>query len=51
MSKPPQLPGVPEARQDPRLRRFPLRRLRVPIGAGQTSLVVPYELVRRRQGT
>ena len=51
MSKPPQLPGVPEARRDPRLRRFPLRRLRVPIGAGQTSLVVPDEQVWRRRGT
>ena len=51
MSKAPRSAGVPEARQDPRLRRFPLRRLRVPIGAKQASLVVPDEVVWRRQGT
>lgn len=51
MSKSPRLPGVPEARRDPRLRRFPLRRLKLPVGAGQTSLVVPDEQLWRRQGT
>lgn len=32
---------VPEARRDPRLRRYPLRRLRLPVAAGTLSLVVP----------
>lgn len=50
MSQASRLPGVPEARQDPRLRRFPLRRLKLPVGAGQMSLVVPDEEVWRRQG-
>lgn len=32
---------VPEARRDPRLRRYPLRRLRLPLGGGTLSMVVP----------
>lgn len=32
---------VPEARRDPVLRRFPLRRLRLPMAGGTLSLVVP----------
>jgi predicted nicotinamide N-methyase len=32
---------VPEAKLDPVLRRFPLRRLRLPLGNGAMSLVIP----------
>ena len=32
---------VPAARRDPRLRRYPLRRLRLPVARGTLSLVVP----------
>jgi len=32
---------VPEAKQHPVLRRFPLRRIRFPLGAGSMSLVIP----------
>ncbi|MCK5941295.1 MAG: methyltransferase domain-containing protein [Planctomycetes bacterium] len=45
------MPGVPEAREDPRLRRFPLRRLRLPVGSGQVSLVVPDERAWMREGS
>lgn len=44
MSSSPQQPGVgtvPEAKQHPVLRRFPLRRIRFPLGAGSMSLVTP----------
>lgn len=45
------MPGVPEARTDPVLRRYPLRRLRLPVGQGQLSLVVPDERDWMREGT
>ena len=45
------MPGVPEAREDAALRRYPLRRLRLPVGAGQLSLVVPDERDWMREGT
>ncbi len=32
---------VPAARRDPRLRRYPLRRLRLPMAGGNLSIVVP----------
>ena len=32
---------MPEAKQHPVLRRFPLRRIRFPLGAGSMSLVIP----------
>ncbi|PSN10051.1 hypothetical protein C7293_29490, partial [filamentous cyanobacterium CCT1] len=46
-----QVAGVPAARQDPVLRRYPLRRLRLPVGAAQLSLVVPDERAWRREGS
>jgi len=45
------MPGVPDAQQDPVLRRYPLRRLRIPVGPGQLSLVIPDERAWLRQGT
>lgn len=51
MGSSPKLPGVPQARQHPVLRRYPLRRLRVSVGAGQFSLVVPDERAWVRSGT
>lgn len=50
MSAGARMPGVPEARQDAALRRYPLRRLRLPVGAGQLSLVVPDERDWMRDG-
>ena len=50
MSAGPRMPGVPEAREDAELRRYPLRRLRLPVGAGQLSLVVPDERDWMREG-
>lgn len=41
---------VPEALADPRLRRFPLRRLRLPVAGGNLSLVVPDAAAWRRRG-
>lgn len=51
MSEPARCAGVPEARREPSLRRYPLRRLRLPVGAGQLSLVVPDEAAWVRGGT
>lgn len=42
--------SVPEAMNDPRLRRFRLRRLRIPVGAGQVDLVVPDARAWLREG-
>ena len=42
--------SVPEAMTDPRLRRYRLRRLRIPIGAGQVDLVVPDARAWLREG-
>ena len=42
--------GVPEARNDPVLRRYPLRRLRLPVGGRILSLVVPDAAARMRAG-
>lgn len=44
------LPGVPEAQQDAVLKRYPLRRQRIPIGAGQLSLVLPDDRAWLRKG-
>ncbi len=45
-------PGtVPEARQDAVLKRYPLRRLRIPLGTGSLSLVTPDAGAWVRQGT
>ena len=44
-------PGVPEAKADPMLRKFPLRRLRLPVGARTLSLVVPDERDWMREGS
>jgi predicted nicotinamide N-methyase len=41
---------VPEARSNPVLRRFPLRRLRLPLGSGTMDLVVPDAQGWIRQG-
>jgi len=41
---------VPEAKNDPVLRRFPLRRLRLPVGGGSLDLVVPDAAAWIRQG-
>jgi len=51
MSERTRMPGVPEARLDPVLRRYPLRRLRLAVGNGQVSLVVPDERAWMREGT
>ena len=51
MSDGARMPGVPEARTDPVLRRYPLRRVRLPVGQGQLSLVVPDERAWMREGT
>ena len=45
------MPGVPEARAHAALRRYPLRRLKLPIQAGQLSLVVPDERAWVRRGS
>lgn len=42
---------VPEAKTDPVLRRFPLRRLRMPLGQGTLDLVVPDAGAWIRSGT
>jgi len=44
------MPGVPEAQQDPVLKRYPLRRLRIPAGKAQLSIVVPDSRAWMRQG-
>lgn len=44
------MPGVPEARTNELLRRYPLRRRRVPIAGRSISLVVPDEQAHRRKG-
>jgi predicted nicotinamide N-methyase len=41
---------VPEALADPRLRRYPLRRLRLPVAGGQLSIVTPDTAAWRRRG-
>lgn len=41
---------VPAARCDPQLRRFPLRRLRIPLGNGCLSMVVPDATAWMREG-
>jgi SAM-dependent methyltransferase len=46
----PQSITVPAARTDPELRHYDLRRLRVPLGAGSLSLVVPDARDWRRRG-
>ncbi len=46
----PQPIGVPAARAEPTLRRYDLRRVRVPIGTGSLSLVVPDAGDWRRRG-
>ena len=51
LATPSKLPGVPEARAHPVLRRYPLRRLKLPVGAGQVSVVVPDERAWMREGT
>ena len=51
MSNRARIPGVPEAQLDPVLKRFPLRRLRVPVGAGQLSIVIPDDRAWLRRGT
>ena len=51
MSDGAKMPGVPEAQRDPALRRYPLRRLRIPVGPAQLSLVVPDDRAWMRQGT
>jgi len=51
MSELAKMPGVPDAQQDPVLRRYPLRRLRVPVGPGQLSIVIPDDRAWMRQGT
>ena len=43
--------SVPEAMNDPRLRRYRLRRLRIPVGAGQVDLVVPDAREWLREGS
>ena len=43
--------GVPEAQKDPVLKRYPLRRLRLPVGSGQLSVVVPDDRAWMRKGT
>ena len=45
------MPGVPEAQRDPVLKRYPLRRRRVPIGAANLSLVLPDDRAWLRQGS
>ena len=45
------MPGVPDARRDAVLRRYPLRRLRLPLGSGQLSLVVPDDRAWLREGS
>lgn len=45
------MPGVPDAQLDPVLRRYPLRRLRIPVGPGQLSIVIPDDRAWMRQGT
>lgn len=45
------MPGVPEAQQDPVLKRYPLRRHRIPIGAGQLSIVIPDDRAWLREGS
>jgi len=45
------MPGVPEAQQDPVLKRYPLRRHRIPVGAGQLSIVIPDDRAWLRQGS
>jgi SAM-dependent methyltransferase len=47
---PPSPLTVPEAKNDPVLRRFPLRRLRMPLGSGSMDLVVPDAAAWLRQG-
>ena len=44
------MPGVPEAQQDPVLKRYPLRRHRIPVGSGQLSIVIPDDRAWLRQG-
>ena len=44
------IPGVPEAQQDPVLKRYPLRRQRIPIGSGQVSIVIPDDRAWMRKG-
>lgn len=51
MTEAARIAGVPEARREPALRRYPLRRLRLPVGAGQLSLVIPDEAAWVREGT
>jgi len=45
------MPGVPEAQQDPVLKRYPLRRYRIPVGAEQLSIVIPDDRAWLRQGS
>lgn len=51
MSDPVRMPGVPDAQRDPVLRRYPLRRLRIPVGPGQLSIVIPDDRAWLREGT
>lgn len=44
------MPGVPEAQQDPVLKRYPLRRQRIPVGSGQLSIVIPDDRAWMRKG-
>lgn len=45
------MPGVPEALADPILKRFPLRRHRIPIGARSLSVVLPDDRTWLREGS
>ncbi|HIE70786.1 MAG TPA: methyltransferase domain-containing protein [Planctomycetes bacterium] len=45
------MPGVPDAQRDPVLRRYPLRRHRIPVGPGQLSIVIPDDRAWLREGT
>ena len=51
MPAPRPLPGVPEAKGHPTLRRYPLRRARLPVGNTSLSLVVPDERAWKREGS
>ncbi|MFK7742781.1 MAG: methyltransferase [Planctomycetota bacterium] len=50
MKPTPAMRGVPEAQQDKVLKRYPLRRRRIPIGPATISMVVPDERAVRKQG-
>lgn len=51
MSDTQRMPGVPEALQDPVLKRYPLRRQRIPIGARMLSVVLPDDRAWLREGS